>query len=167
MGGDLTMKKLWLLLGAVAVLCAAAAAQRLLADARDAGEITEVLAAEQTRVAALDAQDVPTLEKIMADDVTYVHASGKVDTKTSYLAAIRSGQLHYYSWQPKGMQVRTLGKDAAVINGEYAVRVADTRVQPQPFDINLFILSVYARRDGRWQQIAWQSTRDVAASPAH
>jgi hypothetical protein len=160
------MKKLWLALGAAAVVCAALAGQRLLADARDAAEITAVLTAEQTRVAALDAQDVPTLEKLLADDLTYVHASGKVDTKATYLAAIRSGQLHYYSWQPRSMQVRALGKDAAVINGEYAVRVADTRVQPRPFDINIFILSVYARRDGRWQQIAWQSTRDPVASPA-
>jgi hypothetical protein len=32
----------------------------------------------------------------MADDVTYIHASGKVDTKKSYLEAIRSGQLHYF-----------------------------------------------------------------------
>jgi hypothetical protein len=53
-----------------------------------------------------------------------------------------------------------------VINGEYAVRVTDSRVQPTPFHINIFILTVYARRGGRWQQIAWQSTRDVATSPA-
>ena len=51
-----------------------------------------------------------------------------------------------------------------MIDGEYAVRVTDSRVQPSPFDINIFILTVYARRDGRWQQIAWQSTRDVAVS---
>jgi hypothetical protein len=42
----------------------------------------------------------------------------------------------------------------------------NSRVQPAPFDINIFILTVYARRNGRWQQIAWQSTRDVATSPA-
>jgi hypothetical protein len=147
-------------------VCAALAVHKLYADARDAAEIKDVLTAEQTRVAALDAQDVAALEKIMADDETYVHASGKVDTKTSYLDAIRSGQLHYISWQPKSMQVRVLGKDAAVINGEYAVRVTDSRVKPDAFDIDIFILAVYTRRDGRWQQIAWQSTRDVTATPA-
>jgi hypothetical protein len=26
-----------------------------------------------------------------------------------------------------------------------------------------FILTVYERRNGQWQQIAWQSTRDVGA----
>jgi ketosteroid isomerase-like protein len=125
----------------------------------------EVMATETARTLALTRSDVAALDRIMADDVTYVHASGKVDTKKSYLDAIRSGQLHYISWEPKDLHVRVLG-DSAVINGEYAVRVADSRVQPTPFDINIFILTVYARRDGHWQQIAWQSTRDVAAFPA-
>jgi hypothetical protein len=125
-----------------------------------------VMAAEEARTTALDHSDVAALEKIMADDVTYIHASGKVDTKKSYLDAIRSGQLHYISWTPINLQVRLVGNDGAAISGEYAVRVTDSRVQPNPFDINIFILTVYARRDGRWQQIAWQSTRDTATSPA-
>jgi hypothetical protein len=45
----------------------------------------QVLAREQARTAALEHSDVPTLERTMADDVTYIHASGKVDTKKSYL----------------------------------------------------------------------------------
>ena len=125
----------------------------------------DVTATEQARTTALDRSDLASLDQIMADDVTYIHASGKVDTKKSYLEAIRSGQLRYISWQPKGLHVRVMGDGAAVIDGEYLVRVADSRVQPDPFDINIFILTVYQRRNGRWQQIAWQSTRDVALSP--
>jgi ketosteroid isomerase-like protein len=120
----------------------------------------QVMAAEQARTAALERSDVATLERIMADDVTYVHASGKTDTKKSYLDAIRSGQLRYISWRAKNLHVRLLGS-GAVIDGEYAVKVTDSRVQPTPFDINIFILTVYQQRNGRWQQIAWQSTRDV------
>jgi ketosteroid isomerase-like protein len=124
----------------------------------------EVMATEEARTDALDRSDLGALDRLMADDVTYVHASGKVDTKKSYLDAIHSGKLHYISWQPRNLQVRVMGS-GAVVNGEYLVRVTDSRVQPEPFDINIFILSVYAWRDGRWQQIAWQSTRDVALSP--
>jgi hypothetical protein len=120
----------------------------------------QVLAAEQARTAALEHSDVATLERIMADDVTYIHASGKVDTKKSYLDAIRSGQLHYISWRPLDLRVRVVGS-GAIINGEYAVKVIDSRVQPNAFDINIFILTAYERRNGQWQQIAWQSTRDT------
>lgn len=156
------MKKLWMALGMIAGVCLAPAAHDLFANSSEAGQVITV---EQARTAALESSDVAALDRIMADDDTYVHASGKVDTKSSYLAAIRSGQLHYISWQPKKLQVRVM-KDSAVINGEYSVRVTDSRMQAAPFDIDIFILTVYARRDGRWQQIAWQSTRDVAASRA-
>jgi ketosteroid isomerase-like protein len=155
------MKNFCLLLLAVAGPLLAQHPARAQSNSKSA---TEIMAVEEARTTALDRSDVAALEQIMADDVTYIHASGKVDTKKSYLAAIRSGQLHYISWQPKGLHVRVMG-NGAVIDGEYLVRVTDSRVQPDPFEINIFILTVYERRNGRWQQIAWQSTRDVALSP--
>jgi hypothetical protein len=124
----------------------------------------EVLAAEKARTNALDNDDLATLDRVLADDLTYVHASGKVDTKQTLLDGIRSGQVHYIAWTAKRLNVRSIG-DAAVVDGEYLVRVTDRRVKPDPFEVNIFILAVYARRDGHWQHIAWQSTRDVAISP--
>lgn len=124
-----------------------------------------VIAAENARVAALVKGDIAALEQIMAEDETYVHASGKTDTRASYLAALRSGQLRYLSFVPMKLKARVLG-DTAVLDGEYSVRAIDLRVQPTPLELNIFFLSVYARRNGRWQQIAWQSTRDVATTPA-
>jgi hypothetical protein len=155
------MKKLGVLLSIVLSASAMLAAP---ASPEASPAAKEVLATEQARTTALDHADVAALEKIMADDVTYIHASGRVDTKKSYLDAIRSGELHYISWQPKSVQVRMLG-ESAVINGEYAVRVTDSRVPTSPLELNIFFLTVYTRRDGRWQQVAWQSTRDVATSP--
>ncbi len=156
------MKKLWLALalvpGACAELSAVAQSQMPLAG-------KQVLAMEQARTRALVHSDVAALDRIMADNVTYVHASGKVDTKASYLEAIRSGELHYLAWNPIKLNVRVLG-ETAVIDGEYEVRVVDKRAQQAPFDIDIFILTVYTHRDGRWQQMAWQSTRDVARTPA-
>ncbi len=155
--------RMWPAVAVVLCMCAMASTRFWVVKADD--DRQQVMAAEQARVAALDSSDVQALEKIMADDVTYVHASGKVDTKASYLEAIRSGTLHYISWVAKNLQVRVEGS-AAVINGEYSVRVTDSRVQAEPFNINIFILEMWARRDGRWEQIAWQSTRDVASTPA-
>lgn len=120
----------------------------------------DVLIAEHARTTALEKSDLVALDKILGDDLTYVHASGQVDTKASLLEAIRSGEVLYISWHANRLNARVLG-DAAVVDGNYAVRVMDRRVKPDPFDINILILAVYARRNGRWQQIAWQSTRDV------
>ena len=126
----------------------------LVADSAEA----EVRAAETARTTALLHGDLPALEKLMADDLTYVHASGKRDTKASYLDAIRSGQLRYISWQLQKLNVRVAG-ETAVLDGIYLVRANDFRVQREPIDIKVFFLTVYARRDGRWQQIAWQTTK--------
>ena len=123
----------------------------------------EVRAAETARTNALVHGDIAALEKLMADDVTYVHASGKSDTKASYLDAIRSGQLRYLLWEPHQMNVRVLG-ETAVLNGMYSVRAIDLRVQKDPLNLEVFFLTVYAHRVGRWQQIAWQTTR-ASATP--
>jgi hypothetical protein len=125
----------------------------------------QVTGVEQSRVEALDRSDVKALEGILDDNLTYVHASGKVDTKSSLLEAIRSDQLHYISWQLMNINVR-MQQDTAILNGEYAVQVKDLRVQPDPFSVDIFFLTVYQRSNGRWRQIAWESTRDVAKTPA-
>ena len=150
----------------IAALIVTASLTQPAAPATTADAVQQVLSAEQARTSALDRSDLAALDAIMADDLTYVHASGRVDTKQSFLGAIHSHQLHYISWQPEDLRVRVLG-DTAVLTGGYAVRVTDARVQSQPFDIDILVLSVYARRHGRWQQIAWQSTRKTAASSAH
>jgi uncharacterized protein DUF4440 len=113
----------------------------------------EVIRAELARTKALEGDDLVALDEILSEDLRYVHASGKIDTKSSLIEAIRSGEVHYISWHAKRLNARVLG-DAVVLDGEYAVRVTDRRVQPDPFDVNILILSVYARRGGRWQQIA-------------
>jgi ketosteroid isomerase-like protein len=150
----------------LAVMVAGCTASCIFAQAVTTAAGKEVLAVEQARTTALIHSDVAALDRIMADDATYVHASGKVDTKASYLDAIRSGRLRYLAWDPMKLNVRVMG-DTAVVDGEYAVQAIDHRVQEAPLDLDIFILTVYARRDGRWQQIAWQSTRDVAKTPAH
>jgi hypothetical protein len=55
----------------------------------------QVLAREQARTVALEHSDVAALERIMADDVTYINASGKVDTKNSYHRLSRSRSLGF------------------------------------------------------------------------
>jgi len=119
----------------------------------------EVLEVEKSRTIALAHSDLAALDKLLADDLTYVHATGKVDNKASFLDAIRSGDLRYLSWDAKELHARMMG-DTAVLTGAYHVRAVDQRVQGEPLDVNVIILSVYAKRGGHWQQIAWQSTNE-------
>jgi hypothetical protein len=149
------------MLGGLALSVApVAAAQRT--NAKPNSVEFQVLAVEKARVAAVLTRDVKKLDTICGDDLTYIHASGRVDTKASYIEAIRSDELHYIAWDPKELHVRVFG-DTAVLNGEYHVRVINRRMQPDPLDMDVFILTVYVQRDGRWQQVAWQTTKDVGS----
>jgi hypothetical protein len=158
------MRKTWLVF---TLLLGAGAAQTQPVSSPDREAAKQAMGAEASRVEALDRSDIAALDRILDAQLTYVHASGKVDTKASFLAAIRSGELHYISWKLMSENARVTGGvgDTAILNGEYAVRVKDTRVRPDVFDVDIFFLTVYVRRGESWRQIAWESTRDVAKTP--
>jgi uncharacterized protein (TIGR02246 family) len=115
----------------------------------------EVLAADGERVRALLANDFEALEALLAADLTYVHSNGMLDTKASYIQSLRSGVSRYLTMDMSDVSVRALGEDVAVINAKFDARVLvrGNEVNPKPR-----VLIVYARRDGRWQMVAWQST---------
>jgi hypothetical protein len=132
----------------------------LSADTAKDSAIGEVKVAEAARAAAFVSHDVALLDKLLRDDLTYIHASGRIDDKKSLLNAIRSDELHYMSWDAKEIKVRITGQ-TAVVNGEYAVKVINRKASPDTLDLNIFFLTVYVRSNGQWQQIAWQSTKAV------
>lgn len=144
----------------IVLVCALAGGVKLAADAKSDSTRNEVTAAEKARAAAFVNHDVATLDKLLRDDLTYIHASGRVDDKKSLLAAIRSDELHYISWTPKQVNIRVSGA-TAVVDGEYAVKVINRKASPDILDLNIFFLTVYVRSGSGWQQIAWQSTKDV------
>ena len=120
----------------------------------------EVREADAERVRALLANDFAALERVLADDLTYVHSNGHLDTKKTYIDVLRSGATRYLTMDMSDVSVRALG-EAAVINATFnaRVQVGDREINPTPR-----VLIVYARRDGRWQMVAWQST--PIANPA-
>lgn len=115
-----------------------------------------VRAAETARIAALVANDFAALDRILGDDLTYTHSSAQTDTKAQFIDALKAGKTRYVAMDPIDPQVRVYGT-TAVMNGRMNVRIL-TNGQPVPL-IPLTFTSVWVQRDGRWQFVAWQSTR--------
>lgn len=113
--------------------------------------------AEDRRIKAMVDDDYSTLEALLADDLTYTHSSGLLDTKAQYLEALKTGKTKYEAIDRSPSTVRIYGP-SAVVNGE-----ASLTMRGQPAKVNLRYTLVYARRSGRWQMVAWQSTRLPAA----
>jgi hypothetical protein len=113
-----------------------------------------VLQLERARFDAMTRQDVRALEPLLADDLVYCHSHGLCETKTEFLESIGNASIRYRSIEVLELRPRALD-DAIVVNGTIAIEgVLGGEIRT----MRLSFLDVYARRDGRWQLIAWQST---------
>lgn len=100
-------------------------------------------------------QDVAALDTLLDEELTYVHTSGQLDSKSGFIDLIRSRRLVYESIAPSDVYVRVRG-DAAIATGLSQMRVR-TATGVSSFGIRF--TEVYVRRAGRWLLTAWQATR--------
>src|SRR5258706_13737686 len=81
----------------------------------DTGKLEkEVLEVDTQRADAYVNGDVATLERILADDVTYVHPTGKVETKAEVIAGFKQQDRKYKSIKRDDVVVRIYGNTAVV-----------------------------------------------------
>jgi ketosteroid isomerase-like protein len=111
----------------------------------------EILALENRRIEAMVNGDVQALDEILADDLIYTHTTARLDTKASFIDAVKTGKSNYKSVDREGVEVKNLG-DTAVVTGHAKFHVGDNKFAARFID-------VYAKRNGAWQMVAWQSTR--------
>ena len=112
-------------------------------------------AAQRERFDASVAGDVAALERLLADDLTYVHSNARLDTKTSYINGFREGRLPYRAFETEDRQVRIFG-DIGIIT---AIVHVTLRGAEQDRLLNVRCTSAWVSRGGRWQEVAWHSTR--------
>jgi ketosteroid isomerase-like protein len=117
----------------------------------------EVRRAERSRIEALVSSDLPRLERLLGDDLTYTHSTGTKESKTEFLRRIQSGELKYDSMQHQNdVSVRVYG-DTSVLTGTYRVKV---RAQGQTLNLHVRFTEVWVEQDrGSWRLVAWQATR--------
>jgi ketosteroid isomerase-like protein len=121
------------------------------ADARAANAVRD---AELRRFEAMTRRDLAALDALLADELTYVHSSGELETKAGLLATLRSERLAYDSIAPSDVDARVFG-ETAVVTGRSRMQV---RAAGQVRRFTIRYTDVYVRRAGRWQTVAWQST---------
>lgn len=115
------------------------------------------LDAQAARLNATIDADIETLETYLADDLTYSHNTGWVETKSEYLATVESETLDYVSATPRDVEVRIYG-DIAVLTG-----LADMSglLRGEPVALTIRFLEVSRRVGDSWQLTAWQSVRFI------
>lgn len=116
--------------------------------------VQEVLNVERAWTEAHVRGDVQTLEEIMASDYVKIQPDGSLSDKSITLASYQPDQRTWDVARGDEYDVRIYG-DTAVVIGRWIARGINNG---QSFDYAARFLSIYVRRDGRWQMVAEQST---------
>ena len=116
---------------------------------------TDVMRADDRRFEAMRKGDWAALDAALADDLTYVHSTARMETKAEHIGNLRAGKPHYRGIAPRDRTARVHGS-VGVVNGVSDMHVENAGKE-QRFTVRY--LAVYIRAAGEWRMTAWQSTR--------
>ncbi len=106
-------------------------------------------------VAGLGKNDTAVLDRIYADDYTFVGDTGMVMTKGERIAAMKSGELKYQSISHEVVSVHLFGDTAVVVT-----RITTKMAPGLKFTDGKFITTgTFVKLKGRWQLVAAHNTR--------
>ena len=120
-----------------------------------AGNAEKVIELDKRRMTAMAQKDIATLNELIADDLVYTHSSARLDTKQSLIGNMQSGSTVYTSVVPSDVKAQDLG-DSVVLTGTCRISVNSGG---NAMNFGVRFTDIYANRGGRWQMVAWQSTR--------
>ena len=113
--------------------------------------ITEL---DDKRQRATLAKDFATVESIVGSTLRYVHGSGADEDRALYLERLRGGFYDYQHMQPLRREFRRFG-DVVLCHGDLRIHVI---VDGTEKDFKGRYLQVWAREDGAWKFVAWETT---------
>jgi|SRR6516162_453475 ketosteroid isomerase-like protein len=114
-----------------------------------------VIDLDRKRMDAMARKDLAALNALISDDLVYTHSTARLDTKQSLLGAMESGATVYTSVAPSEVKAQDLG-DTVVLTGSARIGVLS---QGRPNSFAVRFTDVWSNKAGRWQMVAWQSTR--------
>lgn len=115
----------------------------------------DVLRADDRRFEAMRKDDWAALDAALADDLTYVHSTARLESKAEHVGNLRAGKPHYRGIAPRERKARVHG-NVGIVNGVSEMHV-ERDGKEQRFTVRY--LAVYAKAGENWRMIAWQSTR--------
>jgi hypothetical protein len=119
------------------------------------GAEKEIRDLEAQRFHAMEMGDVETLDRIISDDLIYTHANGLRQPKFDVIGVLGSSDMKYESITPYDVRVR-IYNDTAIVAGRAAIRI---KAHGERESFEICYLDVYVKQEGRWQMVAWQSSR--------
>ena len=111
-------------------------------------------AVEALRKAMLDA-DKARLEGLVANELSYGHSGGVIETKAQFVDVIAGKKTIYKSITLSEPSTKVVGNNAIVRH----VFSAETEADGKPGSARVGVLQVWAKQDGGWKLLARQAFR--------
>ncbi|MGC2333862.1 MAG: nuclear transport factor 2 family protein [Candidatus Acidiferrales bacterium] len=128
----------------------------------------QILALQKKFQDASVAADLPALSALMADNATFIHGSGLVQSKAQYIDSITSGQMKLTTYELKESKV-TFFKDGAIVVALTDVGLAPPRnAAPGTLSrlLHMRVSTVWLRKLDGWQLVLNQGTPLAGLPPA-
>jgi len=111
--------------------------------------------------AAVKANDVATMDRLLADDFVLVTGLGKTYTKADLLNAARSKRTTYEHQEDSAQKVRVWGDTAVVTALLWEKGTEDGK----PFDYKLWFSDTYVRTPTGWHYVFGQASTRLPKTP--
>ena len=133
----------------IGVVVAAVAVCGAFVQAKESGAQDAALAAQKKFVEAYRTCNVPEMNKIVTEDMQFIHVGGMTQDRTTFVNGV--GQCSLADLNVEVTKVRMYG-DAAVIMGKFNYK---TKQGPAGM---LIISEVFVKQNGAWRFASHQST---------
>jgi ketosteroid isomerase-like protein len=123
---------------------------------------TELIKLERDWADAVKNGDADTVRRVMADDIVIINPDGSTPSKAEEVDAVQARVVTIESWEISDPKVTVLDANNAFVTGRGVIRNGKSKVPNSKKSIDISgeyrFLDVYARRNGKWQAVASQTT---------
>ncbi|HEY5883173.1 MAG TPA: nuclear transport factor 2 family protein [Pyrinomonadaceae bacterium] len=130
----------------------------------------ELVKMEKEWAAAAESHNVEAVRRIVADDAVIVYPDGVTATKGDEVRLIESGAITAESWELLEPKATLINPETAYLTGRSVIKNGKLKEANMKTAIDISgeyrFLNVYAKRDGRWQVVASQTTKIANPTPA-
>jgi ketosteroid isomerase-like protein len=119
----------------------------------DANAIEEILRLEKARSDAIVNKDAAAADKLFADDLVYIHSSGRLDTKQSFVGKLADGSAAYTRFDFSNVKVRVYG-NCAIVSGDVLISAGS--------QLDLRFTDVWVKGAAGWRNVHWHSVKRAA-----
>lgn len=117
---------------------------------------SEVMRADQARLAAMMAGDGAALRRLMSDELVFVHSDGRTESKTDYVKNMLAGDTAYENARTSEVRALQPSPDLVVLIGVQDMR---KKLGTTWSDIHLSFMAIWRHEKGIWRMYAWQSMK--------